>query len=652
MSVRDGGIGDFELLHAMHGAMRHLTPGSSGGSHTEVFAFESDRLSAAMADLAARHGGSPERAAEAGRRIGRRFLVKVGNITKYVVKLKGGRETVFPRHVVSEAFGPVGYNMAPTLDKVSLDTREAVREIPYFGWGAPEDQFAPDVLGEAAAAVTGRNFRERLRDGVFLVIPGVDGRERRTAWDVLAADPYFDARIADFDGLRRFQERVRERPVDAMLKDRLRAFFDAPMTVGVRDVLRYAEGSRHPALGWSRAEGVIRRCFDEHGAENFLPPEINYYARSIAFAPDRAAAIDASNREAAEAFARSLVERLPFAWTAALSDRELTAIAHGILDLHFDYPLFEVEPYSGVVSTATARFLLRAAVAATIHLAGARVPERRNPLTPALAARVRPVGAFVERLGGDDRASFCNTVNEMLWAVAARGGIPAADGRLLQYRRVDRTFYSFQERAQWGVESRGTVEDLMTLEDLCGPAGRDLLSRRPALARKLVVFFTLVYRYFLDSGHVPDLRPDDAGRDLLLKGIWGYSTKNVLVVAGRRRDGRPIDVIRFVDNKDQFKQYKREEDRERPMGLAKYGLRLVHPLVQPAMERSIGMYAAIAAASDGVEEAAVDLPRRLARVTNQVARSGVDGAMTHVSAFLHDLIDDSTDGIERVLRKL
>lgn len=185
------------------------------------------------------------------------------------------------------------------------------------------------------------------------------------------------------------------------------------------------------------------------------------------------------------------------------------------------------------------------------------------------------------------------------------------------------------------------------------PQGQTFLERRPDVARRLVVFFTLVYRYFLDTGHVPDLRPDDAGRDLFLRGIWGYSTRNVLVVAGRAHDGTPLTTVRFVDNKDQFKQYKRDEDRANPMGLAKHGLRLLHPLVQPSMERSIGLYTGRVARQNGLDAGAgQDWIRRLSRVTNHTLREGLDGLITHGRAFLEDAIDDSTDGIERALRKV
>ncbi len=643
---------DFELLAAMRGAMHPLSPGSSGGSHTEVKAFDPAALAEVLGDLAGANGAPVEPARALGRRIAKRFLVKVGNISRYVIKLKDGRESVIRRPLTSEAFGPTGYNLAPTLDKVFVDAREAVREIPYLGSGEASRQFAPDVLESARRVVSGRGGPVGA-DSTFLVTEGQEGRRKHDAYGILCDDPYFPHEVKDFAALTRFQAYVREHPMDVATTERLRMFFDASMTVGARDVLRFLEGSRHPDLGWKAAETVLKSCFATHGHENFLPPEINYYTHSIEMDAATARAMDRSNRRTAAAFARWMVERLPFAWTAGVPDAELEDVAAGILALHFDYPLFEVEPYSGLLTATSMRLALRLAVGTALHLSGLEVPERRNPLTPSLAERSREVAAFLARLTGDQRSGACNEINGMLWEVALRGGVPTPEGTVLAYHRLDRTFYSFQEKAQHALEGRGRVQDLLTLEDMVSPRGEEVLARHPELPRQLVVFFTLVYRYFLETGHVPDLRPDDAGMDLFVRGIWGYKTRNVLVVTGTAPDGRPISAVRFVDNKDQFKQYRRWEDREKPLGLVKYGLRMVAPLVQPAMERSIGMYVGRVAKAEGVKGNGVpDVPEALSRATREVMRTGVDAALSHTEAFLHDVIDDTADGIERALHAL
>ena len=60
--------------------------------------------------------------------------------------------------------------------------------------------------------------------------------------------------------------------------------------------------------------------------------------------PDTVVQISKANTVAASYFAKWLVARLPFNWTTHISDSELHEIASGILEIHHEYPLFEVEP--------------------------------------------------------------------------------------------------------------------------------------------------------------------------------------------------------------------------------------------------------------------------------------------------------------------
>lgn len=645
-------MNDFDLLSGLKKAMHPLSADGSGGSHTVVYSVDPEEAALALGEMAQDNGGAVREAQELGRNLGRRFLIKVGNIDQYVVKLKNGRQSVISRQIPSEAFGPSGYNLAPTIDKVHTDAREAVREIPYFGFGGPDDLFAPDVLGQAVKVVGGRDVQNGPAPiGTFLVEDQPDGRIHRDSMDILASDPYFSRKLSDIESLIRFQTYLREHPLDTAMEERLRQFFDAPITVGVRDTLRFLEGSRHPSMGWAVARDIIDRCFADHGRENFLPPEINYYTHSLALDEKTLREWGETNDRVARAFARWMVKTLPFAWTASVDDEDLFAVARGLLSAHFNYPVFEVEPNTGILSAATLRLALRVAMGAVVHVSGISIPERRNPITGKLVEQVRPVASFLEKLNGGQRSGFFNIVNALLWEVAVRGGIPGEDGRPLPYRSIRKTFYSFQERAQRALGNRGVVEEVLTLEELFSPSGQRVLQKHPELARKLTVFFVLSYRYFLDTGHAPDLRPDDVGMDLFVRGIWGYKTQNVLVVTGRSADGRPIEAVRFVDNKDQFKQYRSWEDRERPLGLVKYGIRLIHPVVEPGLVRSIGIYVDKVASSEGIKKEHGDTATVLARSAREVLLKGVDSTITSMQAVLHDAIDDTADAVEISIKK-
>ena len=105
----------------------------------------------------------------------------------------------------------------------------------------------------------------------------------------------------------------------------------------------------------------------------------------------------------------------------------------------------------------------------------------------------------------------------------------------------------------------------------------------------------------------------------------------------------------FIDNKDQFKQYQRAQDRNKPMGMAKYAMRLVGPLIEPAMQRSIGIFVQKSAQQDGLaNERPGSLKAAAAfgvRYIAHVARATVDGTLESTRTLIEDLIEDTRDGI-------
>ena len=240
-------------------------------------------------------------------------------------------------------------------------------------------------------------------------------------------------------------------------------------------------------------------------------------------------------------------------------------------------------------------------------------------------------------------------VNRLLWKVVMLGGIQGPDDKIFPYTRINRTFFNFQELAQYPLKRTGGLESTITLEDLNGPGGRAILNAHPELAPKLLVFFVLTHRYHAETGYIPDLRPYDVGGDLFIKGVYGYSTRNVMIALGHDDAGRPASAVRFIDNRDQFKQYRRWEDRDRPLGFVEYGMRLLSPVAKPGLERAIGMYVERTAGienRDGISTAA-EVSGRI----RETLRKGVDMSTNGVRVFLEDAIDDTSKGIERILSR-
>jgi len=635
----------FDILDMMKPAFRGLARGASG-SHSKVFFIDPEHLGGIVAD--ASPGKDRERGRELGAAIGNRFLVKIGNIHDYVVKFSAERESYIPRQYLCEAFGPGGYNLSPTPEKVRVDVQEAARQIPFMGYGPIAEQLAPDILGDIARHLNGHP-RIDSADGTFFDMQSAQVSTRYSLLQILNEDPFFKTRIDSFDDLVRFQHNLRANPVDAACEKDLGDFFNAPMTVGIRDTIRFLDGSRHPTLGWDKARKVIEGAFLTHGHETYLPPEFNYYNASLEYPAEYLREVETANSVASGYFARAMLEALGPGAFIGLTDEQIGDIAAAVLAVHFDYPEYEIDPHTGVISTATARLAGRLALWTAVHLTGIPIPDRRNPVTELTVRKVSSLVDFVEGLDRFEREAFMTGVNRLLWKVAMLGGIQGPDDKIFPYTRINRTFFNFQELAQYPLKRTGGLESTITLEDLNGPGGRAILNAHPELAPKLLVFFVLTHRYHAETGYIPDLRPDDVGGDLFIKGVYGYSTRNVMIALGHDDAGRPASAVRFIDNRDQFKQYRRWEDRDRPLGFVKYGMRLLSPVAKPGLERAIGMYVERTAGienRDGISTAA-EVSGRI----RETLRKGVDMSTNGVRVFLEDAIDDTSKGIERILSR-
>ena len=175
--------------------------------------------------------------------------------------------------------------------------------------------------------------------------------------------------------------------------------------------------------------------------------------------------------------------------------------------------------------------------------------------------------------------------------------------------------------------------------------------RNPELAEKLVVFFVLVYRFFLDTSFILDLRPKHAGRDIFLYGIWGYLTENMLLIQREEK----IDV-KFIDNRDNFKHYEPDTDSRNPVGFAKHGWRLGQPIIEPAFQRSIGIF--VQKVHDQLQEkpldqrhSAVAMMEKGMEITSKIARDTVDYSFTISSSIANDMINDVSKGVKIGLSK-
>ncbi len=643
-------ITDHEILRAMFFASDKAGQ-ELEGAHATVCMMDADKLFENLMSLARGRQTDQRAVRRLASYIADTKVMKVGHVRDFIMKLSlGDRPVHVKRTVMSEVFGPVGFNILPSLDKAMVDVRDAARLIPFLGFGDENTLFAPDVTAQVADALGFQGDIASAPTGAMLVVDRMERRRAITAYDFFMADPYLPVEIKDFSMLQEFQRFLRKNPISTQMAQKLADFFDAPITVGVRDVLRFLNGSRHPHIPWEVARNIIMDAFERHGTTNFLPPEINYYTYWVHLDPDDVKRRLHANHAAAEAFSRMLLKRLPLEWTMPFTDEQLTRLSLELLDAHFSYPVYDVEPYAGVLSVTTLKTALRFAFFLPVHLLNIDLPARRNPANERTLKDASMAQRFLEGLDEAQREDFLVTANQLLWETDVRGGV--WDGhRILPFQPIETTFYSIQDKAQALKDPGDVVLEDTTLEDMVAGKTADYLEKYPDLPEKLLVFFTLIYRYFLDTDFVPDLRPDKAGMDLFVKGIWGYKSKN-LVITGKQNGSEKRTGVLFIDNKDQFKQFQRTMDRNLPIGLAKYALRLIGPLIEPAMQRSIGIFTAHAAQDrykhsrlGSIKSAAAFGVRYIAHVT----RSTVDATLQTTQAVVEDLIEDTRDGILHIL---
>jgi hypothetical protein len=362
----------------------------------------------------------------------------------------------------------------------------------------------------------------------------------------------------------------------------------------------------------------------------------------------------ALNGRVEEGFAMLLGDQLRARGFVGVERATLTRVARQVLDFHHGYALYELEPYQGLLSISTLKMVARAATDLSLALAGVPLHQRRNTRLGRLQARPGDLAGLLVAMDEREQDSFFGALESALAQYVRRGGVTDSTGNVWTYHPLPRTYYTFQERADFPSRQRGQVEETFSLEDLQQAPRNQLLQTVPGLAEKLTVFFLLVHRYYKDTGFIPDLRPRNAGRDIFLLGIWGQVSDNLLITLRRQSDGTLEADLSFVDNKDQFKDYRRIEDRRAPVGLAKHALRLTGSLVEPALLRSIGLFTEVAHNNRmGAERAHATVVEKVSNkgldIAHEVIHTGIEQLFDNGKVVVEDVVDDLFAGVKKWL---
>ncbi len=501
---------------------------------------------------------------------------------------------------MAATFGPIGNEIVSSPRKAKLDAKEAAQLIPILGKGP---KYSIDVFRTIKEIRSKISSVTDLTTDRFLTF--YNGREysliellSKNKWlkkmiremkarKVLSEKDLPKNSIDNESDLEFFQTALRHEPLTPEMEMNFKKFFEASRSYGTRAILRKLKHwHHHPICGFEKAKKVILGCFEEFGEEDFLLKENNYYGLAKECSEDEFKEIFETNERVVQLFTNRLLEKIP----ANIFHRpEIESLWRAILSYYHDFPRYEVEKNMSLLSCAMLKTLFRFFYHFIGHIMGA-------------VYHPKPNNDFEMTVKDDKRA----VTNEKIFPIVMElmkeysGNLGIYDGEdLLSYERFPTVNYTFQERAGT-IKTGETLIARLSLADLRNERNWHFFEEFPDLAKKLLVFAVLVYRYFSDTGYLIDLRPEkQVMSKLLFLGVYGYETDNVMILLKKNQKGAKEVVIKLIDNKDQFKKVITPYDVMNPPGLAKTAFDLADDIGGSALLRFIGKLVQIVLHNEG-----------------------------------------------------
>ncbi|MDX9722609.1 MAG: hypothetical protein RBU37_17815 [Myxococcota bacterium] len=618
------------------------------------------------------------RSAELAQRWSQGYQLSVARLDDLRLRLNGV-ELVLPRWLIGEMLGALGSNILPTQARARRLAVEAARECAYFGYGPLREQVASnplaaiqELLAEPSASSSG-NAPSLL----FLDLRPRLGCAQGPV-ELLKNDDHFHRPLHSDEDFQRFQERLREDPLDGTMVERLRAFFSKRATAGVRDAMRWLLGARHPWFAWKRARALLLEAFEEQGRTRFVNPRLVIYCIDPSLGDEQWRELEEHNAPIIEHFAAALGSALGPLESRLLQSQRLL-LAEAMLDVHHDHPDFDLEAIGAQGAQTHASFWTHGLSTVLGGIAGKDPSPRRNFK---LQAHFRAMGWTERWLSAfsDDELDAFFAAAESVLRQYAKQGITEGNVPRREYRRPPTMLLLFEATCApdlpHPLESEDSVQaesakeividgapaaaplseeqeklvDSFTLNELGAPQHAHHLRSR-ALIDKLVVFFALVLRQYLETQHAPDLRPTQVARDFLLLGLWGTNTSNVRVDVYASAQGKRFDV-RYVGHA-QVKAYRLALDRQDEAALARLAFSQLGPLIEPSTLRALGNFLMAAEEiSGGARAPSLDrltIVRHGLEIFRETARIAVKGSLVDTATAVEMMIDSGVDGLQRGL---
>lgn len=440
-----------------------------------------------------------------------------------------GFEKKFDRQSIAEGLGSAGVQFFPTHQSANRSAFESSREALYFGYGSLKEQFMACPIEALCALREGREAKEEPNATVFRDLR--EGFETtRTVCEMLSQDCYFNGDASTPEKFVALQKQIRATALSGEVAEKLEFFFNRRMTIGVRDTLRWTLGARHPRFNWDRAKELLEGALERHQSDNFNTPKIVYYTYDPSIEECEIVDAERNNELVIAAFGNKLRETLNEA-SLGLGDQitDMAALCRWVLDIHHDYPDFDLES-SGKSDAAAHIEFLRHSIQSSVssEILGDNAQMRKNFNFRAHFAACDLERRFLGALSAEERDIFYDVVDDLIRGYDEKNGIVSDEG-IIMYRRLPATLFVIQNRGDSAPAPGERLLDAFDLSRMTQLEHASYMRSFVEISEKLVLFFVLTLRHMMETDHAPDLRPRDLMKDFLLLGLWGTRTPNILV---------------------------------------------------------------------------------------------------------------------------
>ncbi len=570
-----------------------------------------------------------------------------------------GFERKFDRQTLGESLGAVGVQFFPTRHSANRSAYESGRECAYFGYGPQESQFFGCPIARVSAVLNKAVEVPAL--GTILRDLREEFAENRTVFEMLSNDAFFGQKLSGFEELSSFQEALRNQPLSKEAEEKCESFFNRHVTIGVRDTLRWMMGSRHPQFNWDHAKLLMNSAFDRYGKSNLNTPQIVYYAYDPSISEDDIEAMLAHNHEVLDAFKQALGKAISLEDSEiyGLISKHLEALAAYILDIHHDYPDFDLESAGRNGATTQIDFWGHSIQnKVNQEFLGNDSETRRNVNFAAHFAARGIEQAYLSALSNAQKERFYSVVDDLVEQYNAAQGVAGVHG-VVMYRRIPCVLFMIQDQGNPVVGENERLLDSFDMSQMTELEHASYIRSFPDISQLLLVFFVLTLRHMVDTEHVPDLKPRDLMRDFLVLGLWGTRTPNIRIHLYVDKSQSEKDLATQL-SRAELRFFGTEQVETHPLNhiredakAVRFAVQHLMPFIEPSILRNIGVFTMaldeFGASSRPFKLDGMSVMRYGVDVWREIMNWGVKGSVHELLTIAEYCADSTFNGVQRGL---